>query len=498
MGHAMARSADAEHDRHVQALAHAGHAAAVDTTHGMHAPAQADAADTTHARHAPAQADAADTSHAMHAPANTDTVAHAGAHAPTTDAHQPMRHEMTMISLGGGWMAIGMAQVFPAVTTSLPADDGTPLNRTGLYLTQPAVMLNLESPQSRVSFRTTLNLEGLTQPDGELTFGGWGEGYLDKRHPHTLLHEALLSVNVWARDSGGFSLSAGKGFAPYGTDDPMSRPVLKYPTNHHLSQILERWTLNAVYSSPRWSVEAGVFGGNEPTGPWDMSNIESFANSASARVARRFGTGAMGIWEWELSGSYGYVVEEHDGAETTTQLYNAALRHEHDHTFGRVYYLTEASLSEPEHHDGYWSVLGEASLMQGPHNPYGRVEYATRPEYPREGAPGTADFFRYDHDDEPIGATRWLTLVAGYGVTATSLPYSVRPFAEVQWNHVSEEEGGIDPEALFGRSSFFTLSAGVRLFLGGEPMRMGSYGVLDSMTLMHRMQMGEAPAHAAH
>ena len=34
--------------------------------------------------------------------------------------------------------------------------------------------------------------EGITQPEGELTFGGWGEGYEDKRHPHTLVHEQLL------------------------------------------------------------------------------------------------------------------------------------------------------------------------------------------------------------------------------------------------------------------------------------------------------------------
>ena len=33
------------------------------------------------------------------------------------------------------------------------------------------------------------------------------------------------------------SLSAGKGFAPFGTDDPMSRPIFRYPVNHHLAQI---------------------------------------------------------------------------------------------------------------------------------------------------------------------------------------------------------------------------------------------------------------------
>ena len=417
------------------------------------------------------------------------------------EAHEPgpgMQHEMAMFDLGGGWMVIGMAQAFPIGTMALPAEDGTPLDERALYLTQPAIMFNIESPASRVSLRTTLNFEGLTLPDGEITFGGWGEGFIDKRHPHTLLHEAMLSVNVWASDGGGFSLSAGKGFAPYGTDDPMSRPAVKYPTNHHLSQILERFTLNGVYSSPRFSAEVGVFGGNEPTGPYDFSNAESFANSWSTRLAARFGAPEMGIFPWELSGSYGYVVEEHDGEEDVTRLYNAAMRHEAMTRAGRTYGLLEASMSDPAHHDGYFSILAEGSVTRGVHMPYARVEYATRPEYPREGLPGTDEFFRYDHDDEPIGSTRWLIVSAGYGLEATSLPFSARPFVEVQWNRVSADDGGIDPEDLFGRSSFFGLTAGFRLFLGGEPMRMGAYGVLDAATFMHRMQMGDTAEHAEH
>ena len=471
----------AAHDVVADTGAHAGHAAMPDSGHVM-------AGDTTvHAGH--------------EAMPGMDHGAEAGAvHAGAHDDGPGMQHEMAMFDLGGGWMVIGMAQAFPIGTIALPGEDGTPLDERALYLTQPAIMFNVESPLSRVSLRTTLNFEGLTQADGEVTFGGWGEGFIDKRHPHTLLHEAMLSVNVWARDGGGFSLSAGKGFAPYGTDDPMSRPVVKYPTNHHLSQILERFTLNGVYSSPRFSAEVGVFGGNEPTSPYDFSNAESFANSWSTRLAARFGLPAMGVFPWELSGSYGYVVEEHDdGEEAVTRLYNAALRRETMTTAGRSYALVEASMSDPAHHSGYFSVLAEGSITRGVHMPYARVEYATRPEYPREGEPGTDEFFRYDHDDEPIGSTRWLIVSAGYGLEATSLPFSARPFLEVQWNQVAADEGGIEPEDLFGRSSFFGLSAGFRLFLGGEPMRMGAYGVLDAATFMHRMQMGEIEAdHAEH
>jgi hypothetical protein len=410
-----------------------------------------------------------------------------------------MQHDMTMLNLGDGWMAIGMAQLFPTITVALPADDNTPLNRRGLYLTQPMVMANLESPESRVVAKVTTNFEGITQPWGELTFGGWGEGFLDKRHPHTFLHEAMLSANIWQRAGGGFSLSAGKGFAPFGTDDPMSRPAVKYPTNHHLSQILERWVVLGAYASPLWSLELGAFGGTEPDGPWDFSNIESFANSWSARLIRRLGVGSMGIWPWELSASVAVVKEEHaDGDALSTRLFNVAVRHEAPHELGGLYGLLEGSWSDPDAQGGFFSILGEGRLVRGIHQPYARIELATRPEFPRADSPAGNGFFRYDHDEAPFGATRWFIATAGYGLTATRLPVSARPYLELQWNHVSAERGGIEPEALFGRASFLTLAAGFRLFLGGEPMRMGMYGVLDPMTAMHRMQMQQAVAGHKH
>lgn len=107
-------------------------------------------------------------------------------------------------------------------------------------------MVNIEGPDSRLVLRTSLSFEGLTIPDGEIAFGGWGEGFIDSRHPHTLLHEAMISYNFWDFAGGALSVSAGKGFTTFGTDDPMSRPVQKFPTNHHLSQILERFQIQVV------------------------------------------------------------------------------------------------------------------------------------------------------------------------------------------------------------------------------------------------------------
>lgn len=416
--------------------------------------------------------------------------------APGMDMSRQMEpaHQMWMADLGGGWSLLGMAQVFPTLTVGAPGEDGGPLRETEAYLTQPAIMADVASPGRRWVVRTTLNFEGATQEDGELTFGAWGEGFIDRRHPHTLLHELVLSVNLWHAAGGALSLSAGKGFAPFGTDDPMGRPGLKYPTNHHLSQILERWLVAGAFLRGGWSVEAGVFGGAEPDGPYDFSNIESFGDSWSARVAKRWGPGPGPAARWEASASYGSVAEEVEGTAQRSDLWNAALRHSGPAGGGRLYALIEASLSEPDREQGDFSVLAEGGVALRRHRPYVRMEYASRPEFPREGGSAERGFFRYEHDDAPIGATRWFIGTAGYGYDATTLPVSIRPFVDAQFHSVRSDRGGVDPAALFGTRSFWSLSFGTRVFLGGEPMRMGAYGVLDPVIAAHGEGGGE-PMH---
>jgi hypothetical protein len=400
-----------------------------------------------------------------------------------------MPAHMFTARLGAGWQLLGMAQVIPAVTAGVGADANSAITQTELYATQPVVMFNVESPRSRLVLRTTLNFEGLTQEDGELTFGGWGEGFIDRRHPHTLMHEAMLSVNVWNAAGGSLSVSAGRGFAPYGTDDPMARPVMKYPTNHHLSQILERYTVNGVYRRGGWSIEGGVFDGAEPTGPYDFGNFEGF-DSWSTRLTRRFG-GAGTTAPWELSASYARVTEVHHDEESTTGLVNAYVRHDGQYGFGDLYAMVEASRSDPDGDgDGFHAVLGEVQLTRGRHRPYARIEVATRPEYEREGAPGDDGFFRYDHDAHAEAATRWIITSVGYGYEAVRLPYSARPFVEIQHNNAARSRGDVSATGLFGTTRFFSLTAGVRIFLGGGPMRMGSYGVLDAVTDHGRQMSG--------
>jgi len=222
--------------------------------------------------------------------AQQDTAGQRMQHRMTADTTSQMQHgeaSMLMAQLGD-FNIMAMAQAVPTFTAGVPAEAGTALDRTGGYLPPPAPMAHPTNHDGSIALHTTLNIESFTQPHGELSYGAWGEGFIDKRHPHTVLHEFMLSWNRGTA-SKGVSISAGKGFAPYGTDDPMSRPVVKYPTNHHLSQVLERWVLSGVFAYRTWGIEAGIFGGDEPSGPYDLGNYQHFGNSWSARVTRRLG-----------------------------------------------------------------------------------------------------------------------------------------------------------------------------------------------------------------
>src|SRR5690606_31320362 len=108
-------------------------------------------------------------------------------------------------------------------------------------------------------------------------------GYIDRRHPHTYLHEAMVGVGGTASGVRG-SLFAGKGFVPFGTDDPMVRPFVKYPVNHHHAQLMERVVLVGALQLSRVAVEVARFNGDEPEGPSDWPNAGRALDSWAARL----------------------------------------------------------------------------------------------------------------------------------------------------------------------------------------------------------------------
>lgn len=153
------------------------------------------------------------------------------------------------------------------------------------YLTEPWVMAMYKAPGNVFTFNGMLNFEGLTIERGELSPGIWGEGYIDRRHPHTYLHEAVVSAQTPREVLGGTaSLTFGKGFASFGTDDPMVRPFIKYPVNHHLAQILERVVLIGAIRRGPLTAEYSRFNGDEPQSPSDAPNLERFGDSWAVRA----------------------------------------------------------------------------------------------------------------------------------------------------------------------------------------------------------------------
>ncbi len=126
-------------------------------------------------------------------------------------------------------------------------------------------------------------------PDGELTPGAWGEGFVDRRHPHTYWHELVIDgVRHVARGAtrrcrvGGF---IGKGFVPFGSVDPMSRAFVRYPVNHHWAQILERAVAGIQLGIGPALLEGSRFNGDEPERPGQWPRITGrFGDSWSLRA----------------------------------------------------------------------------------------------------------------------------------------------------------------------------------------------------------------------
>nr|PZN89253.1 MAG: hypothetical protein DIU52_14375 [bacterium] len=209
------------------------------------------------------------------------------------------------------------AQAVAVVTHASPAFAGEA--RTEAVLTQPALTAALRAWGGRLELKGMANLEGLTIAGGELSPGVWGEGFVDKRHPHTLLHEVVGTLRL-ARGRAAASLTVGKGFAPYGTDDPMSRPFVKFPVNHHLAQIPERAVvIGAVRYGPA-ALEVGVFNGDEPEGPRDMPAVDRVGDSWAARATLWPGAGL------EVSASHAWLnsPEHVGGAGLDRRMWSAA------------------------------------------------------------------------------------------------------------------------------------------------------------------------------
>ncbi len=351
-----------------------------------------------------------------------------------------------------------------------------------LQVVQPTLMVHAGAFDDRLRLTATGNFEGLTIPDGELSPGAWGEGFVDRRHPHTYLHELMLSADdlLGRRDGAArVSLSLGKGFAPFGTDDPMSRPIMRYPVNHHLSQILERAVGIAAVRAGPVSLETALFNGDEPDGPGAWPRLSRFGDSWSTRVT------VYPVRGLEVQGSYAFVhsPEHRPGAGLDQKKWSSSARWE-GHAGGQPLYLMGewAVTQEAAGFFSYHTLLAEGAWSPGPHRLLWRLERTDRPEEPR-----TADPYRTvrPHLDNSVqGHTRWTVLTAGYAARVGSIAGLVRvePQVELAYGWIASLGGaGFDPATFYGRDRFWSVSIGLKMGLGMAMHRMGRYGAVEQM-----------------
>ncbi|HEV7991025.1 MAG TPA: hypothetical protein VGP25_04325 [Gemmatimonadaceae bacterium] len=401
-------------------------------------------------------------------------VAPRGAYAQRPDEHAGMAG-MSMPDSAGPSRWHVMAQAIPVLTHAAHTAGGADL--TEGYLAQSVLMTRGSLWRGHAQLDATLNGEGLTMTRGELSTGGFGEGYVDRRHPHAYLHELVLT-GVGSFGPFNYSASAGRGFAPFGTDDPMMRPFEKYPLNHHLAQILERGLIAGAMRVGPAIVEGATFGGDEPTSPSAMPRLRRFGDSWSMRATLlpRPGT--------ELQASYARIEspEQASGFGLDQRKRSASVRMiSRD---GSRYALAEwASTAE---WDGdrnveafaYESALAEAAATVGPIGVAVRLEQTGRPEEER-----LADPFRTPRPASDLaitGITRWRV-----GTLALTLPSvthgAVRGYPFVELARLSARStvatSVFSPERFYGGGSPWMGSIGFRVRYGPLHARMGRYGV---------------------
>ncbi len=367
------------------------------------------------------------------------------------------------------WIRLG-ANAIPLYTYANPVPGGDGLGE--VRVVQPTLMTHGGAFGDRLRLLTTVNLEGVTIRNGELSMGAWGEGFMDRRHPHTYVHEVMLGW-VQRLSRGAVSLAAGKGFAPFGTDDPMSRPIVRYPVNHHFAQILERAVAILGARVGPILLEAGLFNGDEPEHPDQWPNISRFGDSWSGRLS------VFPLANLELQGSYADVhsPEHRPGFGTDQTKWSLSGRWSGPVEGFPVYGLLEwAQTSEADGFFVFHSLLGEGAWTWGRGRLLYRFERTERPEEER-----TQDPFRSVRphlENSILGVTRWTIHTLGSDYELPGLdPVRARPFVEVSYGRISVVEGLLDPVSFYGKSSFWSVSMGLRLGIGLPLHRMGRYGV---------------------
>lgn len=371
------------------------------------------------------------------------------------------------------------ARAIPLVTRSSATPGGRTL--TEAYLSQPAVMAGVGFGWMRAA--GTLDLEGLTLRRGELTHGAWGEGYVDRRHPHSYVHEAMIGLASPEHAPTVASVFAGRGYVPFGSDDPMLRPFAAFPGNHHLAQIVERLVLIGAVRYAGVIAEGAVFNGDEPIDPAVPSLARRFGDSWSTRATLTGAAVAPSLDGAELSASYAFVKspEFREGNGLDQRKTHVGLRlGTTTSPYALVEWARTVDLDRGRALYTFNSLLAEGAVCRGGGGLALRVEQSERPEEER-----LLDLFRAARpatDNSIVGVTRWTS----WTVAVSSPPVAgvvglVAPFGEVARIAVHRASAGaFDPSLLYGGPEGWRMSAGARLVVGRIHDRMGRYGAAST------------------
>ncbi len=348
--------------------------------------------------------------------------------------------------------------------------------RTELLVTQPMLALRGARFGRALQYAAMLNAEHWTMPNGEPVAGIWGEGFIDRRHPHTVVHEVMVSGERAFRGTR-VSISAGKGVIPFGTDDPMVRPFTKYPANHHFTQILERLQVTgAIRLSEGVSLEVAAFNGDEPVGTTSPPRWDRFGDSRSVRLS---------VWpvpQLEVQGSAAFVrsPEFASGAGLDQEKASTSVRW--TPASGVLEYLLVEWARTAETYRSraivdYGTVLAEARATRRRVGVAIRLEQTSRPEEER-----LLDPFRTSRPPSDLtirGVTRWQLASAQLAVALPRVRVAQGTvFTELTRAHSTPilRPVLLDPADISGSRRSWLWSVGLRFGAGAMPARVGRYG----------------------
>ena len=368
-----------------------------------------------------------------------------------------------------------------------PGVAGRPL--TEGYLTQPLVHAHLTAARELLELKAMIDLEGKTLARGELTPGAYGEGFIDRRHPHTYLHELVATARTPEWRGFAASASLGKGFVPFGTDDPMSRPIVRFPVNHHLAQILERFIHGGALRWRPITVEAARFNGDEPENPRDAPNAKNRGNSWATRVTVRPDRDPLRGAEVQWSTARVVSPESPAGHGFDHRKHSASARFERKVGSYDVYALGEWARSDL-YKGGLRaftlrSTLGEASVEQGIIRVSARYEQTIRPEDER-----LTNAFRTifpTAEVQILGTTRFDIATMAVEAKHDMRGLFLAPLVELSLIRASEtaRPAAFVPREFYGSNRIVQLSVGVRMGVGARHGRMGRYGVASDDGALH-------------